>query len=75
MLNKNMLLETYTGISTHFRTRNGRKEYKHKTQTHYCKDCYSKNLAQFKSAEKRRLNRYVDTFDASSGKPLGTFKL
>ena len=96
-----MLVEIYTGISTHTRTRNGKpenvrtlatyyrlecdscnnqftrqsKQFKHKSQTHYCTDCYTKSRAQLKSAEQRKVNNYVDKFDASSGKPLGTFKL
>lgn len=51
------------------------KHYRDKTNTHYCKDCYSKPLAQLVSAKTRKINRYVEKFDASSGKPLGTFKL
>jgi hypothetical protein len=76
--------ETVKTIATYYKLRcdncelefsRSSKDFKHSTQTHYCKECYTKNLAQSKSAQSRRLNKYVDAFDASSGKPLGTFKL
>jgi cytochrome c-type biogenesis protein CcmH/NrfF len=51
------------------------KEYKRGSDTHYCKDCYNKNLAQSKSALARKINNYVEKIDASSSKPLGSFTI
>jgi len=51
------------------------KYYRGGAGAHYCKECYSKTLAQLASAKTRKINRYVEKFDASSGKPLGTFRL
>lgn len=51
------------------------KEYNRRSNTHYCNECYSKNLAQSKSALTRKINNYVKKIDASSSKPLGSFVL
>ena len=50
------------------------KQFKH-TQVHCCCNCDHYNLAQKASVKQKRINKYVDQFDASSGRAIGTFVL
>ena len=48
------------------------KNYK-PSQSHCCCNCNHYKLAQQASVKQKRINKYVDQFDASSGRPIGTF--
>jgi len=51
------------------------KEFKHGSDVHFCKVCYTKEMAQSRSALARKVNNYVEKIDASSSKPLGSFTI
>lgn len=50
------------------------KRFKH-TQMHCCSNCNHYVIAQQSSVKQKRINKYVDQFDASSGRAIGTFLL
>lgn len=45
------------------------------TSVHACSNCNSHHIAQQASVRQRRINRYVDQFDASSGRAIGSFRI
>ena len=45
------------------------------TQMHCCSNCNHYVIAQQSRVKQKRINKYVDQFDASSGRAIGTFLL
>ena len=45
------------------------------TSVHACSNCNSYKIAQQASVKQRRINQYVDQFDASSSRAIGSFRI
>ena len=45
------------------------------TSIHICSNCDHHKLAQEASVKQRRINKYVDQFDASSGRSIGSIRI
>jgi hypothetical protein len=45
------------------------------TSMHVCSNCDHHKLAQKASVKQRRINKYVDQFDASSGRYISSFRI